>query len=143
MQLRAISYQLGAGRQSERFSDVYESALAGEGSEWVQKALVDITRLLRFIEDNIDAPPHWVCTSHLNCIFYREDMREYIHEAPGQGVSITIEFTGFEDNYRVGLPIVFDGTHGSIKIFSGDLQSTAKIIGEILNEQISFSIIRK
>lgn len=148
MQLRAISYQWGKGRENEKFSDVYESVMAEYGhSAGFKKTFASMMLLLRYLEENIDAPPHWISTSHLDCRFYENDRVEYKLNEAVETHKLLIRHSpwNIKDNLALVVPINLGSliSIAKIKIRGGDLESSGQLIGEILRGEVTFAAIRK
>ena len=140
MQLRAISYQLGKGREEETFSSVYETFFAGQGNESFQKAVFNMTTLLRYLEENIDAPPHWICNSHNRCVFYSNDHLNYEHYA--QNRKVIVSASSLKNYYSLEIPTYWESHYCVARIESGNMESTAKLIDEILHGKLTFAVTK-
>ncbi len=76
MKLSLISFQGGAKR-SGRFSEIYERDFSGGGDETYVRDVNAMLALIRYLEDEVDAPDHWICTSHVHLGFFKKDIKNY------------------------------------------------------------------
>lgn len=130
MQLRAISYQWGKGRENEDFSAVYKSVFAGEGADWFQKTVSHTVNLLEYLEKEISGPDQWICTSHSDCVFYPSDSEHWARDKiiSSQPSSLSVNCFG---ESRVDVIIDCESSNLRATLHSGDMKSTAKLIGDL------------
>ncbi len=77
MKLSVISFQNPSKGKHPRFSDIYEQAFSNESNEKFRQVVQAMLALLRHLENEVDAPEHWVCFSHGDLMFYSKDIENF------------------------------------------------------------------
>ncbi len=142
MQLRGISFQ---GATEKNFSEIYESAFVGHGAGHYQKAVLNMVRMLQFLEGNVDGPPHWVCTSHENCVFYDRDFLRFGDDEQDESRVFTLSpsYWDLRDGFEIRVPIDLGHLTSSANIYFNTLADAAQIVGEIARREVTFASIRQ
>ncbi len=81
--------------------------------------------LIRYLENEIDAPEHWVCTSHLSLTFHNEDFESY-----RKGVIETRVL-------NVGMLEGKQGVYEINKLTTSDIEIAGEWIRQILNRPLA------
>ena len=97
MELYGVSFQTRASDRRKKFSRVYCRLFRNyiDRSPDMQAPAF----LLEYLETEVDAPPHWVCTSHQRIIFYTQDRLRY-GDSNGSGVCL-IDWNWVKNRYVI------------------------------------------
>ena len=74
MKLSLISFQNFNKERSCPFSEIYEQSFSDESNEKYVQAVKAMLTLIRHLENEIEAPEHWICFSHGDLMFYNKDI---------------------------------------------------------------------
>lgn len=98
MKLIPVGFQNDKANEHLPFSVIYERAFSESG---FTPQLTMMLNLIRYLENEVDALTHWVCTSHLGLVFYNKDFESY-----GKGCSEALMLyagiaEGKPDSYQI------------------------------------------
>lgn len=74
MKLLQVGFKSDEDKENLLFSEIYERAFSDSGFLKQVEMMLD---LIRYLENEVEAPTHWVCTSHLDLVFYDKDFEVY------------------------------------------------------------------
>lgn len=102
MKLTHITFQGGRDSIEQKFSESYREQFTTHGSAEYTECTLKMLKLIEHLEQEVDAPPQWVCTSHADLVLRNRDFEGYGEAADTEGaVTLFISTHNWDGHYEI------------------------------------------
>jgi hypothetical protein len=102
MKLTHITFQGGVDDGQRKFSEYYKEHFTTGGSAEFNEHGVKMLELIRYLEQEVNAPPQWVCTSHADIVLHNRDSVDYSEAVDAEDVvTLSISTHTWDGRYEI------------------------------------------
>ena len=141
MQIRHITFQRGKSKKAYKFSEYYEQMFSEVKHPDTQARVQMIVDLLKYLENEVDAPPQWVNTSHFDISFHDHDCAVYGEEKQDNSkVTLHLGLTlSIPPRYSIEAMLPENGSPWHfVTGTTDDVKQASEMIREVLCKQARF-----